>query len=101
MKVLVVGGGGREHTVIRKLKENPEITQIFALPGNGGMAQDAECVPIDAKDIASIVTFAVSNDIDYAVVTPDDPLVRMPEFPVSVPAAKPPSSKAARSSPKT
>ena len=68
MKVLVVGGGGREHTVIRKLKENPEITQIFALPGNGGMAQDAECVPIDAKDIASIVTFAVSNDIDYAVV---------------------------------
>ena len=75
MKVLVVGGGGREHTVIRKLKENPEITQIFALPGNGGMAQDAECVPIDAKDIASIVTFAVSNDIDYAVVTPDDPLV--------------------------
>ena len=75
MKVLVVGGGGREHTVIRKLKENPEITQIFALPGNGGIAQDAECVPIDAKDIASIVTFAVSNDIDYAVVTPDDPLV--------------------------
>ncbi len=75
MKVLVVGGGGREHTVIRKLKENPEISQIFALPGNGGMAQDAECVPIGAKDIASIVTFAVSNEIDYAVVTPDDPLV--------------------------
>ena len=75
MKVLVVGGGGREHTVIRKLKENPEITQIYALPGNGGMAQDAECVPIGAKDIASIVTFAVSNEIDYAVVTPDDPLV--------------------------
>ena len=75
MRVLVVGGGGREHTVIRKLKENPEISQIFALPGNGGIAQDAECVPIDAKDIASIVTFAVSNDIDYAVVTPDDPLV--------------------------
>ena len=75
MKVLVVGGGGREHTVIRKLKENPEISQIFALPGNGGIAQDAECVPIGAKDIASIVTFAVSNEIDYAVVTPDDPLV--------------------------
>ena len=75
MRVLVVGGGGREHTVIRKLKENPEISQIFALPGNGGMAQDAECVPIGAKDIASIVTFAVSNEIDYAVVTPDDPLV--------------------------
>ena len=75
MRVLVVGGGGREHTVIRKLKENPEISQIFALPGNGGIAQDAECVPIDAKDIASIVTFAVSNEIGYAVVTPDDPLV--------------------------
>ena len=75
MRVLVVGGGGREHTVIRKLKENPEIIQIFALPGNGGIAQDAECVPIGAKDIASIVTFAVSNEIDYAVVTPDDPLV--------------------------
>ena len=75
MKVLVVGGGGREHAVIRKLKENPEITQIFALPGNGGIARDAECVPIGAKDIASIVTFAVANDIDYAVVTPDDPLV--------------------------
>ena len=73
MKVLVVGGGGREHAVIRKLKENPEITQIFALPGNGGIARDAECVPIGAKDIASIVTFAVANDIDYAVVTPDDP----------------------------
>ena len=75
MKVMVVGGGGREHAVIRKLKENPEITQIYALPGNGGIAADAECVPIGAKDIASIVTFAVSNDIDYAVVTPDDPLV--------------------------
>lgn len=75
MKVLVVGSGGREHAVIRKLKENPEITEIFALPGNGGIALDAECVPIGAKDIASIVTFAVSNEIDYAVVTPDDPLV--------------------------
>ena len=75
MKVMVVGGGGREHAVIRKLKENPEISQIYALPGNGGIAADATCVPIGAKDIASIVTFAVSNEIDYAVVTPDDPLV--------------------------
>ncbi len=75
MKVLVVGSGGREHAVIRKLKENPEITEIYALPGNGGIAADAECIPIGAKDIASIVTFAVSNDIGYAVVTPDDPLV--------------------------
>ena len=75
MNILVVGGGGREHAIIRKLKENPEISQIFALPGNGGISDDAECVPIGAKDIASIVTFAVSNEIDYAVVTPDDPLV--------------------------
>ena len=75
MIVLVVGSGGREHAVIRKLKESPEISKIYALPGNGGMVQDAECIPIDAKDIASIVTFAVSNEVDYAVVTPDDPLV--------------------------
>ena len=75
MKVLVVGGGGREHAVIKKLKENPEITEIFALPGNGGIAKDATCVPIGAKDIASIVSFAEDNGIDYAVVTPDDPLV--------------------------
>ncbi|MBQ2148105.1 MAG: phosphoribosylamine--glycine ligase, partial [Firmicutes bacterium] len=51
MKILVVGGGGREHAVIRKLKENPRAEQIFALPGNGGIAQDATCVPIGAKDI--------------------------------------------------
>ena len=75
MKVLVVGGGGREHAVIKKLKENSEITEIFALPGNGGIAKDATCVPIGAKDIASIVSFAEDNGIDYAVVTPDDPLV--------------------------
>ncbi len=75
MKVLVVGGGGREHTIIRKLKESKEISQIFALPGNGGMADDAVCVPIGAKDISAIVKFAADNGIDYAVVAPDDPLV--------------------------
>ena len=75
MKVMVIGGGGREHAVLRKLKENPEITELFALPGNGGIAADATCVPIGAKDIASIVSFAEDNAIDYAVVTPDDPLV--------------------------
>ena len=75
MNVMVIGGGGREHAVIRKLKENPEIGCIYALPGNGGIAADAVCVPIGAKDIASIVSFAEANDIDYAVVTPDDPLV--------------------------
>ncbi|MBQ2760228.1 MAG: phosphoribosylamine--glycine ligase [Clostridia bacterium] len=75
MKVLVVGGGGREHTIIRKLKESKEISQIFALPGNGGMEKDAVCVPIGAKDIDAIVKFAADNGIDYAVVAPDDPLV--------------------------
>ena len=75
MKLLVVGGGGREHAIIKKLKENPEVTEIFALPGNGGIAQDATCVPIGAKDIEKIVEFASAQKIDYAVVAPDDPLV--------------------------
>ena len=75
MKILVVGGGGREHAIIKKLKENKTIEQIFALPGNGGIAADATCVNIAATDIEGIVDFAVSNKIDYAVVAPDDPLV--------------------------
>ncbi|MBR2860395.1 MAG: phosphoribosylamine--glycine ligase [Clostridia bacterium] len=75
MKVMVVGGGGREHAIIKKLKENNSITEIFALPGNGGMAKDATIVPIGAKEIDKIVDFAVKNRIDYAVVAPDDPLV--------------------------
>ena len=75
MKLLVVGGGGREHAIIKKLKENKSITEIFATPGNGGMAKDATCVNIGAKDIDAIVAFAVETGIDYAVVAPDDPLV--------------------------
>ena len=75
MKILVVGGGGREHAIIKKLKENKTVEQIFALPGNGGIAADAECVNISATDIEKIVDFAVTNKIDYAVVAPDDPLV--------------------------
>jgi phosphoribosylamine-glycine ligase len=75
MKLMVVGGGGREHAIIRSLKKNPEVTEIFALPGNGGIASDATCVPIGATDIDGIVNFAVENAIDYAVVAPDDPLV--------------------------
>ena len=75
MKLLVVGGGGREHTIIKKLKENPQVETIYALPGNGGIAQDAICVPeIGAKDIPAIVEFAKANAIDFAVVAPDDPL---------------------------
>ena len=75
MKIMVVGGGGREHAIIKKLKENKEVTEIFALPGNGGIAADATCVEIGATDIDNIVKFAVENNIDYAVVAPDDPLV--------------------------
>ena len=75
MKVMVVGGGGREHAIIKKLKENKNISEIFALPGNGGMANDATLVDIGAKDIENIVKFATDNKIDYAVVAPDDPLV--------------------------
>jgi phosphoribosylamine--glycine ligase len=75
MKVMVVGGGGREHAIIKKLKENKEIEEIFALPGNGGIAADATCVAIGAKDIAGITAFAKENKIDFAVVAPDDPLV--------------------------
>ena len=75
MKLLVVGGGGREHAIIKKLKENKSVSAIYALPGNGGIAADATCVAIGATDIDKIVEFAVANAIDYAVVAPDDPLV--------------------------
>ena len=75
MKILVVGGGGREHTIIKKLKENKNVEEIFALPGNGGIAADASCVNIGAKDIDGIVKFASEQKIDFAVVAPDDPLV--------------------------
>ena len=75
MKILVVGGGGREHAIIKSLKKNPAVTEIYALPGNGGIAADAVCVPIGATDIDGIVKFAAENKIDYAVVAPDDPLV--------------------------
>ena len=75
MIIMVVGGGGREHAIIKKLKENKNIEKIYALPGNGGIAADAECVGIGATDIDAIVKFAYENGVDYAVVAPDDPLV--------------------------
>ena len=75
MNILVVGGGGREHAIIRALKKNPTVETIWALPGNGGIAADATCVPIGATDIDGIVSFARENPVDYAVVAPDDPLV--------------------------
>ncbi len=75
MKLLVVGGGGREHAIIKALRKNPAVSEIFALPGNGGIAADATCVDIGAKDIPAIVAFAKEQAIDFAVVAPDDPLV--------------------------
>ncbi len=75
MKIMVVGGGGREHAIIKKLKENKDIEKIYALPGNGGMADDAECVDIGACELDEVVNFAQQNSIDFAVVAPDDPLV--------------------------
>ena len=75
MNILVVGGGGREHAIIKKIKQNSAVKTIFCLPGNGGIAADATCVPIGATDIENIVKFAVENAIDYAIVAPDDPLV--------------------------
>ena len=75
MKLMVVGGGGREHAIIKKLKENPAVEVVYALPGNGGIAADAVCTGIGAKDIDAIVAFARENAIDFAVVAPDDPLV--------------------------
>ncbi|HJB12542.1 MAG TPA: phosphoribosylamine--glycine ligase [Candidatus Oscillibacter excrementigallinarum] len=75
MTLLIVGGGGREHAIIKKLKENPNVETIYALPGNGGIAADAVCVPeIGATDIDAIVAFARSHAVDFAVVAPDDPL---------------------------
>ncbi|MBE6794609.1 MAG: phosphoribosylamine--glycine ligase [Ruminococcaceae bacterium] len=75
MKIMVVGGGGREHAIIKKIKENENVEKIYALPGNGGIAADAECVDIKATDLDGICEFAKTNAIDYAVVAPDDPLV--------------------------
>ena len=75
MKLLVVGGGGREHAIIKSLKQNSQVPEIFACPGNGGIAKDATCVNIGATDVEKLVAFAVENAIDYCVVAPDDPLV--------------------------
>ncbi|MBR2471742.1 MAG: phosphoribosylamine--glycine ligase [Clostridia bacterium] len=75
MKVLVVGGGGREHTIVWKLSKSPKVTEIYAAPGNGGIAELATCVPIKATDIDGVVNFAYENKIDLTVVAPDDPLV--------------------------
>ena len=74
MKVLIVGGGGREHAIAEKLLENPRIDTLYAAPGNGGMAAMATCLPIKATDIQAIMDFCVKEKMDFVVVAPDDPL---------------------------
>ena len=75
MNILLVGGGGREHAILKKLAASPLHPTIYVLPGNAGMDDLAQCVPVGAKDIDGIVSFAKANAIDFAVVAPDDPLV--------------------------
>ncbi len=74
MKVMVIGGGGREHAIVKAVKKNPDVETIYALPGNGGIAADAVCVPIGAKEIDRIAAFAEEQAVDFAIVAPDDPL---------------------------
>jgi phosphoribosylamine--glycine ligase len=74
MKVLVIGGGGREHAIIKALKKDSRISKLYAAPGNGGISRDAVCVPLKATDIPAVTEFAMTNEIDYVVVAPDDPL---------------------------
>ena len=71
MKVMVIGGGGREHAIIKAIKKNPDVETIYALPGNGGIAADAVCVPIGAKEIDRIAAFAEEQAVDFAIVAPD------------------------------
>lgn len=108
MKILVVGGGGREHAIIKSLKKSPRVTEIYAAPGNGGIAADAICTGIGAKDLAGITTFAKDNAIDFAVVAPDDPLVlgavdllEEAELPALAPTKRLPFWRGARSFPRT
>ena len=75
MKILVIGGGGREHTIVWKLSKSPKVSKLYCAPGNGGFAVLAECVPIKATDIESVVNFAKEKAVDLVVVAPDDPLV--------------------------
>ena len=74
MKLLVIGSGGREHAIVRALKKSPKANEIHVLPGNGGIAEDAICAGVAATDIDGVVAYAKDHEIDYAVVTPDDPL---------------------------
>ena len=94
MKVLVVGGGGREHAICWKLAQSPKVTELYCAPGNGGIAQAAQCVPIKATDVEGMVQWAKDNAMDFVMVAPDDP-------PPSAPGPTRPSSRPARPSPRS
>ena len=74
MKVLVVGGGGREHAICWKLAQSPKVTELYCAPGNAGIAQTARCIPIKATDVEEMVRWAKENAMDFVMVAPDDPL---------------------------
>ena len=98
MNILVIGSGGREHAIIRKLKESPKTEKLWCAPGNGGIAADAECVAINAMDIDGVVDFAKKNAVDLVFVAPDDPLAAGMVSVHSDRARMRPSSRAARCS---
>ena len=75
MKVLVVGGGGREHAIVWKIAQSPKVDKIYCAPGNAGIAELAECVPIGAMEFDKLVAFAKEKEIDLTVIGMDDPLV--------------------------
>lgn len=74
MKILVIGGGGREHAIIRKLKESPKVTELYCAPGNGGISKDSKCVDLAVTDTKGVIAFSKTNGIDLVFVAPDDPL---------------------------
>src|SRR5699024_7483116 len=74
MKILVVGGGGREHAIIRALKKSPACGESWCAPGNGGIGYDAKCKDLKATDVEAMVAFAKQEAFDYVVVAQDDPL---------------------------
>ena len=108
MKVLVVGGGGREHAICWKLAQSPKVTELFCAPGNAGIAQTAKCVNIKATDVDGMVRWAKDNAMDFVVVAPDDPLAlgmvdapwRRRAPPPSAPGPTPPLSRQARRFPR-
>ena len=103
MKVLVVGGGGREHAICWKLAQSPKVTELYCAPGNAGIAQVATCVNIKATDVEGMVKWAKENTMDFVMVAPDDPLalgmvdaLTRPASPPSAPRQTPPSLRPAR-----